>query len=945
VLLKARVGIATGMVVVGEIVGEGVAQERSVVGDTPNLASRLQALAEPGIVVVSASTRRLLGDLFQTRNLGPVEIKGLNEPTNAWAIEGVLASESRFEAVRPTRLVSFVGREAEINLLLDRQRQAWDRKGQVVLVSGEAGIGKSRVVAAFSERIAGGRHIRLRYQCSPYHRDSALYPFIGQLERAAGFNPDDPAEDRIQKLEAVIALATPEVSNVVPLIAALLSIPTGERYQPLALSPAQQRRQTLAALLDQLEGLAHRQPVLLIFEDAHWADATSVELLDLVMERIRQLPILAVITFRPEFEPPWAGLHGTTPLNIGRLDQVHARAIIEDLTGGRRLPPEVMEQIISKTDGIPLFVEELTKTVLESGLLTEDAGAYVLDGPLPAFAIPTTLQDSLIARLDRLAPVKEIAQVGAAIGRQFTYALLRRVVGRDTATLDAALAQLEEAELVLRRDVSSEVSYIFKHALVRDAAYGSLLKSRRQVLHRRIAEVLSQQFKQLAETQPEIVAHHYTEAALPEPAVEWWRKAGERSRARSAFVETIAHFRKAIDLADGLADGPSARLLRLRLQIAYANAELHAHGPAAPEPTAAFARAREIAAGVENAPERFSSYYGLFISHYLRGDIASAHEVAEAMLSEAERAPGSAETSIAHRVFGMTCHVKGDYVNGRAHLDRALTSYDPERDRGVVWFGVDTGVATKCMLALVLWPLGEISCALNIAEDAIADATRIGHVPTMAFAYSIMSLTAALRRDADCALRLAENALGLAREHSMPLYIAIGTLVHGWCRWHSGVSEAGLAEMREGSALLRRQGCNLLSLFAVGLQAEAEAVSGRPEEGLALLDSAFADIRQTGAHVWDAELHRLRGEILEYRADLDLEGSEHAFGLALESARLQKTKTFELRAALALARLYKATGRTEGIQVLFEPVVAGFDEASLLREMTEVDGLSHAHHN
>jgi class 3 adenylate cyclase len=488
--LNARVGIATGTVVVGDLVGEGVAQEQSVVGQTPNLAARLQNIAEPGTVVVAASTRQLLGDIFRLRDLGMHDLKGLSQPVAAWAIEGVLASESRFEAVRPARLTGFIGREREITLLLERQREAWQGTGQVVLVSGEPGIGKSRIAATFIERISSCEYTRLRYQCSPYHTNTALYPFIGQLERAAGLKTDDPPALKLEKIEALLSMATPQIERVVPLIAALLSTPTGERYPPLALSPAQQHRQTLAALLDQLEGLARRKPVLLVFEDAHWADATSLELLDLAIERVRQLPILALITFRPEFEAPWTGLHNVTTLSLGRLDQEQARAMVEQVTGGRVLPLEVIEQIVSKTDGIPLFIEELTKTVVESGLLVEEPGGYRLDRPLPPLAIPATLQDSLMARLDRLAPVKETAQIGAAIGREFSYALLSMVMERDQQALDAALAQLEEAELIYRRGAPPETVYVFKHALVQDAAYESLLRSRRQILHQRIATTL-----------------------------------------------------------------------------------------------------------------------------------------------------------------------------------------------------------------------------------------------------------------------------------------------------------------------------------------------------------------------------------------------------------------------------------------------------------------------
>src|SRR5262245_40394314 len=466
--LAVRIGIATGLVVVGALGGGGTLWENALIGETPNLAAGLQALAVPGTIVVAASTRRLLGDLFRLRDLGGHEVKGIAEPVAAWAVESVSDSESRFEAARAAGLTDLIGREAEINFLLERQRLAWNGEGQIVLISGEAGIGKSRLAEALAERIAGERYTRLRYQCSPYHTNSVLRPIITQLERAAGFKADDTSEQRLDKLQALLAVDASRVEAVAPLLAALLSIPFGERYPPLALSPTQQRRRTLAALLDQFEALARRRPILLLFEDLHWADATSLELFNLTVERVRRLPVLALFTFRAEFEPPWVGLPNVGALTLGRLDRSEVESIVAQVTGGRMLPAEVMEQIVAKTDGNPLFVEELTKAVLEAGILVEDAEGYRLDGPLPPLAIPETLQDSLMARLDRLAPVREIAQIGAAVGREFSYSLMRTLVGRDESALKQALAQLEQAELVFRRDEAPEAVYSFKHALVRD---------------------------------------------------------------------------------------------------------------------------------------------------------------------------------------------------------------------------------------------------------------------------------------------------------------------------------------------------------------------------------------------------------------------------------------------------------------------------------------------
>ncbi|MGY4339619.1 class 3 adenylate cyclase/ABC-type transport system involved in cytochrome c biogenesis ATPase subunit [Bradyrhizobium sp. LM2.9] len=475
--VEMRIAIATGLVVVGDLISGDASEEHATVGDTPNLAARLQSLAEPGAVVVASSTRRLLGDLFAFRNLGRREVKGIAEPIAVWAVEGATASESRFEAVRAARSIGFVGRKDEIEFILSRQRRAWQGQGQMVLISGEAGIGKSRIVATLSESPSLGAHRRVRYQCSPYHTNSALHPFVAQLERAAGIRSHDTCGQKLDKLEAMLALGTQQVARATPLIAALLSIPTGDHCSPLGLSPAQQRRQTFAALLDQLEGLAREQPLLIICEDMHWADATTLELFDLAVDRIRGLPILVLMTSRPEFEPSWSGLANVSLLRLDRLDRQDSRALVEQVAVGRQLPREMMKQIIDKTDGIPLFVEELTKMVLESGLLVEDAGRYRLNSPLPPLAIPATLQDSLMARLDRLAPVKEVAQIGAAIGRDFSYALLKYVAGRDDLTLSAALGQLEEAELLVRRGVPPEANYSFKHALVQETAYESLLKS------------------------------------------------------------------------------------------------------------------------------------------------------------------------------------------------------------------------------------------------------------------------------------------------------------------------------------------------------------------------------------------------------------------------------------------------------------------------------------
>ncbi len=535
--LRARAGIATGQVVIGDLVGETGRDTDAVIGETPNLAARLQGIAEPGQVAVGEATRRLIGVAFELEDLGARELKGFPEPVLAWRVAGERALGSRFEAAHSDRLTTFVGREHEIGLLLNRWEQAKQGEGQVVLLSGEAGIGKSRISQALRERAAKDPHTRLRYQCSPYHDSTALYPFISQLERAAAFAPNDTPEIKLGKLEALLSQATERVDEAAPLFASLLSVAAGDRYPRLEMTPQQQKERTLEALTDQLLGLAAHQPVCLIFEDAHWVDPTSLEVLGQIIDRIQGVRVLVVITYRPEFSSPWRGYTHITSLALNRLGLEQCSAIVGYVAGNKALPDEVLSQILAKTDGFPLFVEELTKTVLESGLLEDAGGSYQLAGPLSSLAIPSTLQDSLMARLDRLASVKEVAQLGAAIGRVFSHRLLAAVSPLSDAELHEALDQLVDSELVHRRGVGVEATYVFKHALVRDVAYGTFLKSQRQRLQARIAAVLEERFPDVAANQPELVAHHLSESGQSAKSIDYWIKAARKALSRAAYRE------------------------------------------------------------------------------------------------------------------------------------------------------------------------------------------------------------------------------------------------------------------------------------------------------------------------------------------------------------------------------------------------------------------------
>jgi class 3 adenylate cyclase len=567
--LQVRVGIATGLVVVGDLIGTGAAQEQAVVGETPNLAARLQALAQPSAVVISASTRQVTGGLFEYRDLGAVALKGFAENVQAWQVTGTGAAEGRFEALRATS-TPLVGRDEEIELLLRRWAQVKGGDGQVVLVCGEPGIGKSRITQTLAERLASEPHTRLRYFCSPHHQDSAFYPSIAQLERAASFRREDTDAQRLEKLETVLAQGTNDLSEAVPLLSDLLSIPIGDRYRPLNLTPQKRKERTLQVQLAQIEGLAARQPMLMVWEDIHWSDPTTRESLDLIIDRVPGLRVLAILTFRPEFAPPWVGRPHVTMLTLSRLPPRRRAEMITHVTGGKSLPKEIVDQIVDRTDGVPLFIEELTKTVVESDIVAAEDDRYALKGPVAPLAIPTSLHASLLARLDRLAPTREIAQIGAALGRSFSHELISAVAQMPRQQIDDALAQLTSAELIFRRGTPPDAEYTFKHALVQDAAYSTLLRSRRQQIHARIAVTLESQLSEMAAVQPQIIAHHCREAGLNEKAIAWWLKSGEQALAHSAMAEAAAQLQKGLEQLPTLPDNASRRQQELDLIISFA---------------------------------------------------------------------------------------------------------------------------------------------------------------------------------------------------------------------------------------------------------------------------------------------------------------------------------------------------------------------------------------
>ena len=932
--LQARVGIATGMVVVGDLVGEGAAQEQAVVGETPNLAARLQALAEPGSVVVGPTTRRLLGGLFDYADLGVHRLKGFAAPVRAWRVLGSGRAEGRFEARQAAGLTPLVGREHELGLLLDRWRQAAEGDGQVVLLGGEPGVGKSRLVRALREQLGEQSLTPLSHFCSPYHQGSALHPVIGLLERGAGLARDDPPERQLDKLEALLALATDDVPAVAPLLADLLGIPTGGRYPPLALSPQRRKERTLAALLTQLEGLAARQPVLALYEDVHWSDPTTLELLDQIVDRVPGSRVLVLITFRPEFRPPWIGFAHVSLLTLNRLNKRQVAAMAERVAGGKALPPEVLEQIAAKTDGVPLFVEELTKTVLEAGLLQEEGDRYTLAGPLPALAIPATLYDSLMARLDRLAPVREVAQVGAVIGREFGHELLTAVVPLHGEELAHALTELVDSELVFRRGAAPHATYTFKHALVQDAAYASLLRGKRQQLHARIAAVLEEQFLEVAEAQPELLARHFAEAGLGRQAIAYLQKAGDRAAERSAYAEAISHLSRGLELLQVLPDDPERTLQELDLRIALGSAFMATRGYAGAEVEATYLRARELCRQAGETSRLFPVLHGLYRFHHVRGELQAAREAGEQLLSLAEGLKDPALFVEAHRALGVPLFWLGDVTAALAQLERGAMAYEADRHRSrASIYGIDPGVVCLSYSALALWQLGRPQQALDRSHEALGLARDLAHPQSLALALVWAAWLRQFRREGQPAREHAEAAVTLCAEQGFPLWMSMGIILRGWASVQEGRGEEGIAQMRQGLADLRATGAGLWQPSFLALLAEAYGRLGKPEEGLGALDEALAIASKNDERVHEAELHRLRGELLLADETADQSRAEPCFHKAVEVAHQQKARSLELRAATSLAHLCADHGRRIEAHDALAPVhglfTEGFDTADL----------------
>ncbi|MFO1061942.1 MAG: adenylate/guanylate cyclase domain-containing protein [Dongiaceae bacterium] len=922
-LLAARVGIATGLVVVGDLVGEGAAQEQAVVGDTPNLAARLQALAEPGMVVIGEATRRLIGDLFVLRDLGGQVLKGIREPAAAFVVEGERAVESRFAARQggTMALAPIVGRDQELALLLERWRQAGSGEGQVVLLTGEAGIGKSHITEALIQRVAAEPHFLLRYQCSPYHTDSALYPVIQQLSFAAGLAAEEDLARRLDRLEAVLARATDDVGEAAPLLAALVGLDGAARYGAPAMGAQQRRARTLAILVQQLTGLARRRPVLWVVEDAHWVDPTTLELIEAGLDAIQGTRVLALITARPTFTPAFASHPVVTRVALNRLARAAMQAIVARITRGKALPDALLDEIAARTDGVPLFVEEMTKAVLESGALQETGESYRLAGPLSHLAIPTTLHDSLMARLDRLQPVKMVAQTAAVIGRSFDHATIAALSGMPEVQLAEAMRKLVEAELVFRRGVPPDATYLFKHALVRDAAYESMLKSRRQALHLRLVDILEAG----GTTPPELLAQHAQAAGAAGRAIAWWREAGEAAVGRAAFEEAAAHLDAAQALLPALEDATRRKREEAVIATARAHASLVSRGYAHDETRALYARADALAEAADDPRLLMPARYGLWVYYHVREEVGPALAMLEQFRTVAARWDDPQLTMMLYRLLATSQTMGGRLLEARESAGRARALYVPARDEALsVSTGTNPLVSINSYSSLTELALGFPDRARLEADVAREIWLQSELVNTRAYGMWHRAVLLVLAGDAAEAGTLAAELVAYAGQRGLPFWEGIAQVVLAWSRLGLGDAASAAAAMPAALRAAETSGSGLFGSLARSVLGEALAVLGDPA-GLRAIDDAMALAAQSGAVYALPEIQRRRGVVLRRLRPDAPDAAEAAFAGRWRPRDRSRPASGNC-ARPPLAQLMAEQGRRSEALELLAPVCAGFTE-------------------
>jgi class 3 adenylate cyclase/predicted ATPase len=927
--LAARVGIATGQVVVGDLVGETASEAEAIAGETPNLAARLESVAEPGQVVIGPRTHDLVGETFDLRDLGTHQLKGFPAPVQAWCAMSESGIHNRYAARHVGGALPLVGRQEELGLLLRSWQSSKDEHGQVVLIQGEAGIGKSRLVEALSERAAGDDHTWVTLQCSPHHTNSTLYPVKEHLKRVMGWKSEDDPEERLRKLELTLADQSLPLDEAVPLYAELLSLPLPEgRYAAPDLSAKQMREQTLDALAAWSLEMAERKPVLNVWEDLHWADPTTLELLTIYIDQSPTVPMLNLLIYRPEFVPPWTMRGHMTPITLNRLERPEVEALIRHQAAGKAVPLEVVEHIIAKTDGVPLFVEELTKSILDSDYLREEEDCYALSGSLSDVLIPATLQDSLMARLDRLPRVRELAQLGSVLGREFAYEMILSLGSMDEPGLLDGLSQLVDDEILYQRGRPPRARYIFKHALIQDAAYQSLLRRTRQAYHRQVAALICERFPETVEAHPELVAHHCIEAGMTTEAIDYCYLAGERARSRCAYHEAIAHLSRGISVVGELADQQERESSELRLQFSLGGVYLQMKGHMAPEVEVAFVRARELCQRVRGSPELVPTMFGLWRTYVVQlEDSRKPREVAGELLRLAEEDGSAVARVVAHYACGFTALVVGDLQAACEHLEEGIRLYSPDdRDTAAVYrFGQDPCVGCRCYLAIAKWVLGYPDEAIGHAHEGIAMARELDDPFTIAFSNDIASFLDQALGNGRAALSKADEAVSLATEKGFPYWDGIGKVMQGWGRAIADPTRETVLELKHRIEHHRSTGTELFAPYFYAILGEIALVADALDVCSKALDRASEVLDQTGERWWESEIHRLRGDLLAAQNGDAAEAERH-FEKAVEIAHSNDARSLELRAATSLAKQWRQRRKPREARDLLAARYGGFTE-------------------
>ncbi len=925
--IRVRIGIATGLVVVGGLAGQGAPDKAAIVGEAPNLAARVQAFAKPNTVVIHKSTHRLLAGQFECCSLGLHELKGFDTPQPLWQVMRALPVSRRFEATHPMALTPLVDRSDALGLLMMQWRRVQRGEGQTALVLGEPGIGKSRLTQELSERAALRPHIRLWYQCSPYYTNTALFPFIDQLNRAAGLRPGDTPDQCLRKLDAVLSRASDDTREALPILAELLGLPVDEPEALAALTPQRKKEKTLEALITQLDGLVARQPVLLIFEDVHWIDPTSLELIDHLSEQAPDKPMLIVLTARPGFSPLWIEREHIRVLKLERLEPDYGKALIERVAGTRQISASVLEQISERTDGVPLFIEELTKTVLASARPAAVANGYGKTGVVTTRTIPTTLQDSLMARLDQLGDAKKIAQISAVIGRRFSFAVLAALVRAQptfrNVQLEKALQRLVDADLLMPLGSARNLDYSFRHALVRDVAYDSLLRRKREKLHAKLAAVLEREFDETVRLRPELLAHHYTEARLNEKAIEYWLEAGRRAAQRSANVEAVSQLQRALSLLSGIKASPRRDGLELALRVALGSPLISTRGPGSAEVETNYTRALQLCENLPEGREHFEAHWGWW-------RVSMNHRIgrarADTMLALAERLNDPGLLLQAHHCQWATLFHLGSYQDCCHHVEQGLALYDPEhhRHQAAVYGGHDAKVCGHGEHALALWLRGYPAQAERELEHALDQAAELEHAGSWAHARDYAMILGIYRGDAAAVATRAEHMIDFATQEGLPDYRERALMFRGWATARLGDARAGLKLMHQALERLKRLGTKEDLPMFLDLMAQTHQHLHENTKGLECIREAFQESEQAGLRFWLAELHRCQAKLLREQADMN--EVEACLRLAVHIARQQGALTFELRAAMDLASLYQRNGRPQDAKACLAPVYERFQE-------------------